>query len=154
MKWDEEKKRLNEANPQTALGMYVNHQYWFPVSKYIDSAHRGTMAHGDRAHTVNKCGYCKIECWISGTYKWCYHRKILKSYSCNDGLWNFVWDNSDELYDKSCDGDGWDYWHHVGDWGGDWHPREQHLGTCKEEISETSDFNFTTSNIISADFGN
>lgn len=129
-------------NQKTALGTIVD-GYWFPVSKYIDYEHRNEIRHGS-SYTVNKCGYCKIECWILATYKWCYHRKILESYSCNDGLWNFVWNDSDILSDKSCDGDGWDFWHHVGDWGGDWHPANKHLGDCKESISETSDFNFTS----------
>jgi hypothetical protein len=70
-----------------------------------------------------------------------YKRKYLKSYYCNDGAWVTEWENSDNDYWRSCSGDDWDHWLHVGDWGGDWHTSETHLGNCTSNKSSAAGFN-------------
>ena len=96
---------------------------WFPLSKYIKSAHRtGGMFHGiqlketfapdstSEATKYGKCGYCaswyKHSGWLAGDNGISFRRKYLKSYYCNDGVWVADWENSDANYNSACNGQG------------------------------------------------
>ena len=136
-------------------------EYWFPLSKFIAKQHRDNGMKHRKIYTysvnalnsvVGNCGYCKYKSdWVAGiSHKHRYFRKFLKSYSCNDGVWNSDWENSESeaKYRLACDDDEWDYTSSgIGDWGGDWHRTNQFLGDCKlskTEKSDTSSFNNIT----------
>ena len=85
-----------------------NKDVWFTLNKYIKREHQTNgLAHGaeEKFGEIPQCGYVVSSYGIS---KECasFDRKYLKSYSCNDGTWVPIWNNSDADWHKSCNGTG------------------------------------------------
>ena len=151
---------LSENEGSLSLG-----RNWFPLAKYIAPEHRDadSMASGTTKafpkdpsfyqgrfgyeRQFGKCGYCTYQfesCTIGGCSKRGYHRKYLKSYSCNDGIWSAEWDREDgvtnrytcyiqpcrpQTYNRACDDDDWD-WSRENE---EDHPNQLYLGNCEGE---------------------
>ena len=155
-RWSNEiKNNCRSASPcyvrdlNSNKGTY-NDDYWFPVVKYITPEHRraGYILSGkvetfsttnQRFQKHGKCGYCVFSSGMTSEYR-NYRRAILKSYSCNDGVWSFDWFYDNE-YAKSCDEDE-DAWCHYWE-NEESYPNELFLGWCTSDKDEAfRDFNF------------
>jgi hypothetical protein len=144
---------------------------WFPLAKYITPEHRnaGSITSGTvKTFPVNansfqtqfgKCGYCSYQfeaCTIWGCSKRGYHRKYLKSYSCDDGNWSAEWDYDDGVtnnnydqviprpapYNRACDDDDWDW----SDQNEEDHPNQLYLGSCEGDNKTNAFTNYNNLN--------
>jgi hypothetical protein len=96
---------LKSSTPSYDAG---NKDVWFTLNKYIKREHQTNgLAHGveEKFGGTPQCGYVVSS---YGASRECasFDRKYLKSYSCNDGTWVPIWNNSDADWHKSCNGKG------------------------------------------------
>ena len=78
------------------------------LNKYILADHqKNGLPHGESKDfgAPGKCGYIT---YYFGDNDGCvtFVRKYLKSYSCNDGTWTAIWNDSDPGWKQSCNGSG------------------------------------------------